>query len=67
VLVTTSFPNDAMMVITMTTFRNCPRHAKGTLLLMDVGTGHYTGIIRLQINPSQPTRGLKVRGAGAEG
>jgi Contractile injection system tube protein len=50
-----------------TTFPNSPRHAKGVLLLMDPGTGNYTGIIKLQINPSQLTRTLKVRGAGAEG
>jgi hypothetical protein len=34
---------------------------------MDPETGKYTGIIRLQINPSQLTRTLKVRGAGGEG
>jgi hypothetical protein len=50
----------------MTTFPKSPRHAKGVLLLMDPSTGSYTGIIRLQINPSQLTRTLKVRGAGAE-
>ena len=51
----------------MTTFPKSPRHAKAALLFMDPATGHYTGIIRLQINPSQLTRTLKVRGAGAEG
>ena len=50
----------------MTTFPNSPRHAKAALLLMDPATGHYTGMIRLQINPSQLTRTLKVRGAGGE-
>jgi hypothetical protein len=34
---------------------------------MDPATGNYTGIIRLQINPSQLTRSLKVRGPGTEG
>ncbi len=47
----------------MTTFPNSPRHAKGVLLLMDPSTGNYTGIIRLQINPSQLARRLKVQGA----
>ena len=50
-----------------TTFPKSPRHAKAALLFMDPATGHYTGLIRLQINPSQLTRTLKVRGAGAEG
>lgn len=34
---------------------------------MDPATGHYTGFIKLQINPSQLTRRLKVQGAGGEG
>jgi len=51
----------------MTTFPNSPRRTKGALLLMDVATGHYTGIVKLQINPSQLTRSLKVRGPGGEG
>jgi hypothetical protein len=48
----------------VTSFPNSPRHAKGALLLMDPATGEYTGVIRLQINPAQLTRGLKVRGGG---
>jgi hypothetical protein len=51
----------------MTSFPNSPRHARGALLLMDPETGNYTGIIRLQINPSQVTRSLKVQGPGGEG
>jgi hypothetical protein len=50
-----------------TTFPNSPNHDKGALLLMDPDTGNITGIIRLQINPPQLTRSLKVRGAGGEG
>ena len=34
---------------------------------MDSATGHYTGVIKLQINPSQLTRRLRVQGAGGEG
>jgi hypothetical protein len=51
----------------MTTFPKSPKHAKGTLMLMDPHTGNIKGIITLQINPPQLTRSLKVQGAGGEG